>query len=159
MITITPLMYVPIFKADAGFPPSLPLTSMNTDDGSDNTDSRNDQREDQLHRSSENIAVSDAEFTTATCCKCDSGNDGTYIGFEQVGTHTCNVTYIVAYVICDNSRVTRVIFRDSCFDLTYKVSTNVGCLRVDTAADSAEQRHGRSPETEACNAFNNCCKV
>ena len=27
MITITPLMYVPIFKADAGFPPSLPLTS------------------------------------------------------------------------------------------------------------------------------------
>ena len=64
MITITPLMYVPIFKADAGFPPSLPLTSRIPMTRRDDADRRNNQRErvaaSDLMRTA---AVSGAEFT------------------------------------------------------------------------------------------------
>ena len=49
------------------------------------------------------------------------------IGFEQVGTHTSNVTYVVTYVVGDNGRVTRVVFRDTSFNFTYQVGKM--CIR------------------------------
>ena len=80
--------------------------------------------------------------------QCDCRDNGTNIGFKQVSTHTCNVTNVVAYVIGDNCGVTRVILRDTCFNLTYQVSTNVGSLCVDTAANTTEQSNGGSTQRE-----------
>ena len=82
------------------------------------------------------------------CTKGDSGDDCTNIGFEQVSTHTSNVAYVIAYVVSDGSRVTRIVFRDTSFYFTYQVSAYVSSFGVDTAANTSEQCDGRCTQTE-----------
>ena len=90
-------------------------------------------------------------FATGICnsTKGNSRDNCTNIGFEQVSTHTSNVTYVIAYVVSDGSRVTRVVFRDTSFYFTYKVSAYVSSFSIDTAANTSKQCNGRSTETEA----------
>ena len=90
-------------------------------------------------------------FTTGICnsAQGNSGNDCTNIGFEQVSAHTSNVAYVIAYVISDGSRVTRIVFRQTFFYFTYQVSANVSSLGVDTAANTSEQCNGGSTQGEA----------
>ena len=75
----------------------------------------------------------------------DDGKKCADIGFEQVGTHTCYVTDIVADVVSDNGRVSRVVFRNACFDFTDQVGTDVCSFGVDTAADTGEESDRRCP--------------
>ena len=84
----------------------------------------------------------------------NSGDDSTYIGFEQVSAHACNVAYVIAYVISDGSRVTRVILRQTFFYFTYQVSANVSSFGIDTAANTSEQCNGACAQTEAGNDIN-----
>ena len=79
----------------------------------------------------------------------NSGDDCTNIGFEQVSAHTSNVAYVIAYVISDGSRVTRIVFRQTFFYFTYQVSANVSSLGIDTAANTSEQSDGGSTQGEA----------
>ena len=81
--------------------------------------------------------------------KCQSRDQGSYIRLEQVRTHTGNITYVIAYIVRDNSRNTRVILRDPCFYLTYKIRTHIRCLRIDTAAYTGKQRDRRCAEAES----------
>ena len=62
----------------------------------------------------------------------------TDIRFEQVGAHTGDVADVVADVIGDNSRVTRIVFGDSGFDFTDKVGADVGRFRIDTTANASK---------------------
>ena len=78
----------------------------------------------------------------------DRRHDRTNIRLEKVSAHTCNVTYVVTYVIGNCSRVTRVILRNTGLDFTYQVSTNVGCLCVDTAAHTCKKCDGGSTKGE-----------
>ena len=89
------------------------------------------------------------------CAKsqCNCGDYGSYVGFEQVGTHAGDVAYVVAYVICYNCRVSGVVLGDAGFYLTYKVRAYVGSLGVDAAAYTAEQSHGGSAQTESGEAL------
>ena len=107
-----------------------------TDDGSQNTNSCQNQRE------------YSAFYRVVNDTQCDSRNDGTNIGFEQVGTHTSNVTYVVTYVVGDNGRVTRVVFRDTSFNFTYQVGTYVSSFCINTAANTAEQCDRGSTQTK-----------
>ena len=43
--------------------------------------------------------------------------------------------------VSNNSRVTRVIFRDACFNFTNKVSTNVSTFGENTAAKTGKDRN------------------
>ena len=85
-------------------------------------------------------------------CDCTEGHCGdnsTDIALKEVGAHTGNVTDIVTDIVSDNSGVTRVILGDACLDLTDEVSTDIGCLGVDTAADTGKQCDRGSTEGEA----------
>lgn len=59
---------------------------------------------------------------------------------EQIGTHTGNVTDIVADVVSDDSWVARIVLRDASLDLADQVSADISSLRVDTATNTPE--HG-----------------
>ena len=91
----------------------------------------------------------------STCCliiydtKGDRRYQGANIGLEQVSAHAGNVAYVITYVISDNSRVSRVILRDACLNLTYQVSTYVSSLRINTAANTGKQSDGRCAKAEA----------
>ena len=73
----------------------------------------------------------------------------TYIGLEQVRAHAGHVADIVTDVIRDNRRVSRVILRDARLNLTDQVGTDIGCLRIDTAAHTGKQCDGRCTQAEA----------
>ena len=77
------------------------------------------------------------------------GDDSTDIALKEVCAHTCNVAYVVADVIGDNSGVAGVIFGDACLDLADEVGADVSSLGVDTAADTGKERNGGSTEREA----------
>ena len=74
-------------------------------------------------------------------------------GAEEVSTHTGDVTDVIANVVSDNGRVTRIVFRNSRLDLANEVGANIGCFREDTAAHAREQRDGRTAKAEAGNHF------
>ena len=77
------------------------------------------------------------------------GNDGAYIGLEQVSAHAGDVTDIVPDVVGDRSGVAGVVFRDAGFDFTDKVRADVRGFRVDTAADTGEECDGAGAQAEA----------
>ena len=77
------------------------------------------------------------------------GNDGAYIGFEQVSAHAGDVADVITDVIGDGGRVTRIVFRDAGFDFAYEVSADVSGLGVDAAADTGEQGDGAGAQAEA----------
>ncbi len=66
------------------------------------------------------------------------GDNGNGIGFEKVGSHACTVAYVVAYVVSNNGRVARVVFRNAGFDFAYKVSAYVSAFGENTAAKTGE---------------------
>ena len=66
--------------------------------------------------------------------QCHRGEDRTGIRLVEVGTHTGYVTYVIAYVIGDSSRVARVILRDVILRLTDKVGSYICRLGINTTA-------------------------
>ena len=65
-------------------------------------------------------------------------DDGADVALQQVGAETGNVTDVVTDVVGDGSGVAGVILGDVSLGLTDEVSTHVGSLGVDTAADTVE---------------------
>ena len=57
-----------------------------------------------------------------------------HIAIKDIGTHTRNVTHIIAHVIGDHCWVTGVIFRDADLNFTHQVCRNVCSLGVNPAA-------------------------
>ena len=47
------------------------------------------------------------------------------IRFINICTHTSCITNTITNVICNYCRVTWIIFRNTCFNFTNKISTNV----------------------------------
>src|SRR5699024_2836576 len=78
-----------------------------------------------------------------------AGRDsGAEIGFVQVGAHAGHVAHVVAHVIGNNSRVSRVILRDAGLHLAHQVGAHVGSLGEDAAAHTGKQRHGGGTHAE-----------
>ena len=73
----------------------------------------------------------------------------THVGLEQVGGHAGAIADVVADVVGDDGRVARIVFGNAGFDLTDEVGADVGGLRVDTAAETREDRDQRTAEREA----------
>ena len=87
------------------------------------------------------------------------GDYGAYIGLEQVGAHAGDIAYVVAYVVSYYCGVSGVILGDACLYLAYEVRAYVSSLGIDAAAYTAEQSHGGSAKTEACEAGPCCFSV
>ena len=65
---------------------------------------------------------------------------------KDIGAHTRNVTDVVTDIVSNNCRVPRIVFRDSDFNFTDKVSSNISSLGVDTAAGFCQQSQRRAAE-------------
>ena len=115
-----------------------------TDHGADDTYGSQKQREGNSSRSRYGSRTGKCSVAQSTC-----RNNGSYIGLIKIGTHTGNVTYVITYVIGDNCRVTGIILRNTGFNLTYQVSTNVSSFGINTTADTGKQRHGRCTHSES----------
>ena len=79
----------------------------------------------------------------------NGGNNRTNVRLKQIGTHTGNVAHVIAHVISDNGRVTRIVLRDAGFHLANQVGAHVGSFSVNTAAHTAKQGHGRCAQGKA----------
>ena len=78
------------------------------------------------------------------------GNSGGTIRFKQVRTHAGGVANIVANIVGDNCGVTRIVFRNTCFDFTDKIGADVGSFCEDTAADTGERTRWRWRQKRSC---------
>src|SRR5207244_3879551 len=67
---------------------------------------------------------------------------------KEVSATTCAVTYVVTNEVSDNSRIARIIFRNVGFYFTYKVGTDVGRFRVDTAAKLGKECYKASSKAK-----------
>src|SRR5699024_6621140 len=74
--------------------------------------------------------------------------DGTHIGLEQVSTHAGYVAHVIAHVVGNYGRISRVILRDAALYFADQVSAHVSRLGVDTAAHTGEQCDGRRSQAE-----------
>src|SRR5205823_5529406 len=70
-------------------------------------------------------------------------------GLKEVGTTTSTVANIVTHEVCDDGRVTRIVFGDVSFYLTDEVSANVSCFGVDTATELCEESYKTGTEPKA----------
>ena len=91
--------------------------------------------------------------------QCHSRNYRANIGFIKVGAHTCHVANVIANVICNNCRVTWVVFGNTCFNLTHKVCANVCRFCEDTAANSCKEGHRGSAHTKGEHCGGNICSL
>jgi hypothetical protein len=75
-------------------------------------------------------------------------DDGHGIGLEEIRRHAGAVADIVADVVGDHRRVTRIVLRYARLDFAHKVGAHVGALGKDAAAKAREDRDQRSTESE-----------
>ena len=71
-----------------------------------------------------------------------SRDNGTDIGFIQVGAHAGHIAYIIAHVVGDNGGVAGIVLGDAGFYLAHQISTHIGSLGENTAAHTGKQCHG-----------------
>ena len=85
-------------------------------------------------------------ITSCANCEivCDNhcSNDRANKGLEDIRTHSSDVADVVTDVVCNDARVAWIVFRNTCFDLTNEVCTDVSSLGVNTATDTSEERNG-----------------
>ena len=77
------------------------------------------------------------------------GDHGVAIGFEKIRAHTGDIAHVVAHVVGDDTRVTRIVLRDTRFDFAHEVGTDVGCLGENASADTVENGDERRAHGEA----------
>jgi hypothetical protein len=81
-------------------------------------------------------------------CQEHGRDDSHGVGFVEVRRHTGAITHIIAYVVGNDSRVARIVFRNTGFDLAYQVRADIRRLRIDAARDTGEHAHERAAEPE-----------
>ena len=76
------------------------------------------------------------------------GHDCDFVALENICRHAGAIADVVADVVSNGRRVPGVIFRDTGFNLTDEIRTDVRRLGIDAAADTHEQCNQRAAETE-----------
>ena len=110
---------------------------VDADQRGEDTDGRDDQREDQALGAEGGLAED------------QRGDQGHGVGLEQVGRHAGAVTDVVADVVGDGGGVARVVLGDALLDLADQVGADVSGLGEDAAADTHEHGEQRATEAEA----------
>ena len=80
---------------------------------------------------------------------CEGGNLCVTVGFENVGSHSGNIADIITDVVGDNSRVSRVVLGNTCFNLADEIGTDVRGLGKDSAPNPVEESNQRGSHGEA----------
>ena len=69
--------------------------------------------------------------------------------FKKVSPHTGYIAHVISYIIGNGRGISRIIFRNSCLYLAYKICTHISSLGVDTSSNACKQRLGGSPHPES----------
>jgi hypothetical protein len=112
-----------------------------TNDGADDTASRDEEGKDKV--SLELIIIASNLLT-----KSQASNDRANIGLEKVSTHTSDISNIVTNIVSNDGGVTGIILIHIIGNLSNKIGTNVSSLCEDTTTNASEQGNGGSSETE-----------
>ncbi len=72
--------------------------------------------------------------------KDEAGDDGHLVRFENVSGHTGAVAHVVSNQIRNHGRVAWVVLWNASLDFSHEIGAYVGCLRIDAATDTHEQR-------------------
>ncbi len=110
------------------------------DDRGDNRDRTEHQRVDR-HLASEVGELDHAEQHHRDCRD--------RVCLEQVGRHAGAVADVVADVVRDHGRVTRIVLRDPGLDLADEVGADIRSLGEDASAEAGKDRDQRASEAEA----------
>ena len=62
------------------------------------------------------------------------------VRFEQVGRHARAVADVIAHVVGDGGRVTRIVFRNTSLHLADEIAADIRTLGEDAAAKTSEDR-------------------
>ena len=111
-------------------------------DGQQNADTGHD------HRGQDEVHPAGHVNARQGCTQSGGGENRATVALVEVGAHARDVANVVAHVVGDGCRVTRIVFRNARLDLTNQVGTDVGSLGVDTTTNTSEQCLGRSTHTE-----------
>ena len=111
--------------------------------GADNADRRDDKRNGDGRNAADSVNFTEGEYAESA-----GADDGTDIGFIEVGAHAGHVAHVVADIIGYNGRVAGSSSGMLVFDLADEIGAHVCALGEDTAADAGEERHGGRAHTE-----------
>ncbi|CAI8309813.1 MAG: Uncharacterised protein [Flavobacteriia bacterium] len=68
--------------------------------------------------------------------------NGGHVGTKEVCAHTCHITHIVAYIVCDGRWIAWIVLRNTRFDLPHQISPDIGGFRIDTTAHTSKEGDG-----------------
>jgi len=71
------------------------------------------------------------------------------VRLEEVGRHACAVTNIVADVVGDRRRISRIVLGDACLELADEVCTDISTLCEDATSEPRKDGYEASSETES----------
>ena len=71
------------------------------------------------------------------------GDDGNFVGLEDVRRHTGAVAHIVTHEVGDHSRVARIVFGDTGFNFAHEVGAHISGFGVNAAAHAHEKGNER----------------
>ena len=77
------------------------------------------------------------------------GNRRDGVCLEKVGRHSCTVTDVVADVVGDRRRISRIVLGDACLDLADQVRADISAFREDTTPEPREDGYQASAEAES----------
>ena len=85
-----------------------------------------------------------------------TGNNGHFVRFEDIGSHTGTVTDVVPHQVSDDGCVAGVVFFHAGFDLTHQVSANVSSFGVDPTTDAHEKGQQGATKAKAQEHIGRC---
>ena len=71
------------------------------------------------------------------------------------GTHTSDITYIISYVISNDTGIPRIVFWYPCLDFAHQVGSDISGFCIYTATNTGEKGNGTCSHGKAVNVF--CC--
>jgi hypothetical protein len=133
-----------MLRAVCGLPPLLRAHDERPGDGAQDAEGRDHQRKDDVVEGALDVAEAGREGESQD----HASDDGAHVGLEQIGTHSADVTHVVAHEVGDHRRVAGIVLGDPRLDLADEVGSHVRRLRVDASADTGEEGDGRCSEAE-----------
>src|SRR3989338_10852788 len=77
------------------------------------------------------------------------GNGRYCIRLKQVRSHACAVADVISHIVCNDCRISRIVFGDSFFNFTNKIRADISRFRVNASTESRKYRNETSAKPEA----------
>ncbi len=132
----------------AGGVPFAEVDSENAENGGEDGDAADDEGVSEGSGIGLAIAPEDCEVGYQ-----NTANEADGVGFKYIGGHPSAIADVIAHVVGNGGRVTRVIFFELGFEFANEVCADIGGFGVDASAQTSEDADERGSEGEAGQAI------